>query len=129
MHLSCPPSYGGVENRLGWMPLFPCFLDGNTNFIILYKYAARQKQAFEFGCAYGQDPTSRRGSYVYKINNLKWLCNLGRPQPRVRWPRLSVAKTGMNRRQYRSETSRAIPGALGRLTRPASFKLLLTLKR
>ncbi len=35
------------------MPLFPCFLDGNTTSTIPHKYAPRQKQAFEYGCADG----------------------------------------------------------------------------
>ncbi len=69
---------------------------------ITYKYATRQKQAFEFGCADGQGPTSRRGNHVYEIKN--WLWNFGRPQPRVGG--LSVAKTERIRRQSRSETSR-----------------------
>jgi hypothetical protein len=80
---------GRVEDFLGREPLFTCFLDGNTTSIISYKYAARQKQAFEFGCADGQGPTSRRGSHVYEINS--WLWNFGRPQPSVGG--LSVAKT------------------------------------
>ncbi len=67
-----------------------------------YKYAALQKQAFEFGCVdASQGPTSRRGSHVYEINNWPW--NFGRPQPRV--GRLSIAKKKMIRRQPRSETS------------------------
>ena len=93
---------GRVEDLLGRVPLFQCFLDGNTTSTIPYKYAARQKQAFEFGCADGQGQASRRGSHVYEINT--WLWNFGRPQPRVGG--LSVAKTERIRRQARSETSR-----------------------
>ena len=93
---------GRAEDLLGRVPLFPCFLDGNTTSTIPYKYAARQKQAFEFGCADGQGPASRRSSHVYEINT--WLWNFGRPQPRVGG--LSVAKTERIRRQSRSETSR-----------------------
>ena len=93
---------GRAEDLLGRVPLFPCFLDGNTTSTIPYKYAARQKQAFEFGCADGQGQASRRGSHVYEINT--WLWNFGRPQPRVGG--LSVAKTERIRRQSRSETSR-----------------------
>ncbi len=73
---------GWVRDLLGRVPLFPCFLDGNTTATIPYKYAARQKQAFKFGCADGQaGPGSRRGSHVYEVNT--WLWNFGRPQPRV----------------------------------------------
>ena len=93
---------GRAEDLLGRVPLFPCFLDGNTTSTIPYKYAARQKQAFEFGCANCQGQASRRGSHVYEINT--WLWNFGRPQPRVGG--LSVAKTERIRRQSRSETSR-----------------------
>ena len=95
---------GRVEDLLGRVPLVPCFLDGtgNTTSTIQYKYAGRQKQAFEFGCADGQGPASRRGSHVYEIND--WLWNFGRPQPRVGG--LSVAKTERIRRKSRSETSR-----------------------
>ncbi len=77
-----------VEDLLGRVPLFPCFLDGNTTSTIPNttstipnKYTGRQKQAFKFGCADGQGPASRRGSHVYEIND--WLWIFGRPQPRV----------------------------------------------
>jgi hypothetical protein len=93
---------GRVEFLLGRVPLFPCFLDANTTSTIPYKYAGRQKQAFEFGCADGQGPASSRGSHVYEIND--WLWNFGRPQPRVGG--LSVAKTERIRRKSRYETSR-----------------------
>ena len=101
---------GRVEDLLGRVPLFACFLDGNTTSTILYKYAGRQKQAFEFGCADGQGPASHRDSSVYEIND--WLWNFGRPQPRVRG--LSVAKT---------EESPGLrhPGALGRPGRQANW--------
>ena len=66
------------------------------------KYAARQKQAYELGCADGQGSASRRGSHVYEINT--WLWNFGQYQPRVGG--LSVAKTERIRRQTRSDTSR-----------------------
>ena len=93
---------GRVEDLLGRVPLFPCFLDGNTTSTIPYKYAGRQKQAFQFGCADGQGPASRRGSHVYEVND--WLWNFGRPQPRVGG--LSVSKTERIRRKSRSEASR-----------------------
>ena len=93
---------GRVEDLLGRVPLFPCYLDGNTTSTIPYKYSARQKQAFEFGCADGQGPASRRGSHVYEINT--WLWNFGRPQPRV--GALSVTKTERIRGAARSESSR-----------------------
>ena len=80
---------GRTEDLLGRVPLFPCLLNSNTTSTIPNKYAARQKQAFEFGCANGASQESRRGSHVYEINT--WLWNFGRPQPRVGG--LSVAKT------------------------------------
>jgi hypothetical protein len=90
-----------LEDLLGLVQL--CFLDGNTTATIPYKYAAFQKQAFEFGCADGQaGPVSRRGSHVYEINT--WLWNFCRPQPRVGG--LSVAKTERISRESRSKTSR-----------------------
>ena len=93
---------GRTEDLLGRVPLFPCFLDGNATSTIPYKYAPRQKQAFEFGCADGASQGSRRGSHVYEINT--WLWNFGRPQPRIGG--LSVIKTEDIRRRSRSETSR-----------------------
>ena len=93
---------GRVEDLLGRVPLFPCFLHDNATSTISYKYAPRQKQAFEFRCADGASQGSRRGSHVYEINT--WLWNFGRPQPRVRG--LSVARTERIRRKSRSETSR-----------------------
>jgi hypothetical protein len=82
-------SFGRIEDLLGRVPLFPSFLDGNTTSTIPYKYAAQQKQAFEFGCADGQGPASRRGGHVYENNN--WLWNFGRPQPRVKYCSLSIS--------------------------------------
>ncbi len=103
MNWTVPALYvGRAEDLLGRVPLFPCFLDGNTSSTIPHKYAARQKQAFEFGCANGHGQASRRGSYVYEINT--WLWNFGRPQARVAG--LSVAKTERIGRQSRSDTSR-----------------------
>ena len=93
---------GRIEDLLGRVPLFPCFLDGNTTSTIPHKYAPRQKQAFEYGCADGSGQGSRRGSHVYEINT--WLWNFGRPQPRIGG--FSVAKTERIRRQSRSEASR-----------------------
>ena len=97
---------GREEDLLGQVPLFPCYLDGNTTSTIPYKYTARQKQAFEFWCADGQGPASRRGSHAYEINT--WLC---RPYPRVGG--LSVAKTEMIRRQSRTPGQKH-PGARGK---------------
>ncbi len=100
---------------LGRVPLFPCFLDDNTTSSIPYKYTARQKQAFEFGCADRQGPASRRGSDVHEINT--WMWNFGRPQPRVGG--LSVAK------QRGSTDSPGLkhPCVLGRHRRPARLLL------
>jgi hypothetical protein len=45
---------GRIEDHLGRVPLFPCFLDagGNTTSTFFpHKYAPTQKQAFEYGCA------------------------------------------------------------------------------
>jgi hypothetical protein len=103
--LSLPSMLAELRTSLGGCHSFgisPCFLDGNTTSTIPHKYAPRQKQAFEFGCADGSGQGSRRGSHVYKINT--WLWNFGRSQPRIGG--LSVAKTERIRRQSRSETSR-----------------------
>ncbi len=82
---------GKVEYILGRVPLFPCFLDGNTTFTTPHKYAARQGLDFPYGCADGpaKGLETRRGSHVYEVN--AWLWNFGRPQPQVAC--LSVAKT------------------------------------
>jgi hypothetical protein len=82
-------------------PLLSLLSDSNTTFTIPYKYAPRQKQAFEFGCADGVSQGSRRGSHVYEINTLMW--NVGRPQPRI--SELSVAKAEGIRRKPKSEAS------------------------
>uniref|UniRef100_A0A7S0QIR6 Uncharacterized protein n=1 Tax=Cryptomonas curvata TaxID=233186 RepID=A0A7S0QIR6_9CRYP len=76
-----------ITDSLGWktslsgtrrVPLF----QGNIISTIPYKYAARQKQAFEFGSADGQGPASRTGSHAYEINT--WLWKFGRPQLRLK---------------------------------------------
>ena len=59
---------GKVEDILGRVPLFPCFLDGNITSTIPCKYAARQSRDFAFGCADGPLQGSRRGSHVYEVN-------------------------------------------------------------
>ncbi len=88
--LTCSHSLSrGVEDLFGRVPLIPCFLGGNATSTIPHKYSNQQKDAFEYCCADGAGPTSRRGSHVYEINT--WLWNFGRPQPRVGG--LSVAKT------------------------------------
>ncbi len=47
--LPVPTFYGGrVEYLLGRVLPFQCFLDDNATSTILYKYTARQKEAFEF---------------------------------------------------------------------------------
>jgi hypothetical protein len=92
---------GKTEDLLGRVPLFPCFLNGNVTSTIPNKYAARQKQAFEFGCADGVSHGSRRGIHVYEIN--AWLWTFGRPQPRVGG--LSVAKTERIRTKSKSEAA------------------------
>ncbi len=93
---------GRIEDLLGRVPLFPCFIDGNTTSTIPHKYAPRQKQAFEYVCADGSGQGSRWGSHVYEIN--AWMWNFGRPQPQI-GGRL-VEKNEKIRIQSRSETSR-----------------------
>jgi hypothetical protein len=83
------------------VPLFQCFLHGNATSTIPNKYAARQKQAFEFRCTDGASQGSRRGNHVYEINT--WLWNFARPQPRVGG--ISDDETEKILRRSRSETS------------------------
>jgi hypothetical protein len=95
-----PTLYVGlVEDLLGRVPLFLCFLDGNTTstLAIPFKYSARQ------GCADGHGPETRRGSHVYEVN--AWLWNFGRPQPRV--ASLSVAKTEKIRTRCRAAAAKS----------------------
>ncbi len=106
---------GSIEDLLGRVPFFPCFLDGNTTSTIPHKYAPRQKQAFEYGCADGSGQGSRRGSHVYEINS--WLWNFGRPQPRIGG--LSVAKP----KGYADSPGLKRPGAVQRPKRPGSVLL------
>ena len=96
------------EDILGLVPLFPCFLDGNSTSTIPNKYTVRQGQDFEFGCAdgpgQGKGTHSLRGSHhVYEIN--AWLWNFGRPQPSVGG--LSVAKTEKIRWKVKSAAARS----------------------
>ena len=109
---------GRTEDLLGWMPLFPCFLNGYATSTIPNKYAARQKQAFEFGCADGASQGSRRGSHVYEIN--AWMWNFGRPQPRVGG--LSVAKTERIRRLSRSGAAQRAWKTKNARKRPAELE-------
>ncbi len=98
-----PTLYVGlVEDLLGRVPLVPCFLDCNETSTIPHKYNSRQKDAFEYCCADGEGPNSRRGSHIYEINT--WLWNFGRPQPSVGG--LSVSKTEKIRRKSWSEASK-----------------------
>ena len=94
---------GRVEDVLGRVPLYPCFLDGNLTSTIPHKYAARQARDFEYGCADGPLQGSRRGSHVYEVNT--WLWNFGRPQPRVGG--LSVAATQKIRKRCKGELEAA----------------------
>jgi hypothetical protein len=78
------------------VPPFPCFLDSNTTSIVQYKSLSTLHAEAGLWLRAG---LSRRGSHVYEINT--WLCNFGRPQPRV--ARISVAKTERIRWQSRPE--------------------------
>ncbi len=98
------PYVGRVEDLLGRVPLIPCFLDGNATSTIPHKYSSRQRDAFECCCADGAGPTTRRGCHVYEINT--WLCNFGRPQPRVGG--LSVAKTEKILRKSLSDAAKRV---------------------
>jgi hypothetical protein len=120
----CPLSQAFVgsmsEALLRQVPLFPCLLDGNAISTIPYKYTVRQKQAFEFGCADGQDrqgPASRRVSHVYEINtNFR--------QAPVS-PSLKL-EAFLSQKQKGSAGSPGLkhPGALGRHGRPG-FQMLV----
>jgi hypothetical protein len=94
---------GLVEDLLSRVPLFPCFLDGNTTSTIPFKYSARQGRDFAFGCADGHGQEMRRGSHVYEVNT--WLWNFGRPQPRV--ASLSVAKTEKIHKRCRAAAAKS----------------------
>jgi hypothetical protein len=59
---------GCVDDLLRRVPLFLCFLDGSATSTIQYKYTAQQKQVFDFGCADGQEPASRKGSHLHDID-------------------------------------------------------------
>ncbi len=71
-----PTLHVGRIEDLGLVPLFLCFLDGNTTSTIPFKYAAQQKQAFKLGCAHSPGPASshRLGSYADEINAWLWSC-------------------------------------------------------
>jgi len=92
----------GWKTFLGGCHCFLAFLMATQHQLFHTSTLDDKKQPFEFGCADGQGPASRRGSHVYEVND--WLWNFGRPQPRVGG--LSVSKTERIRRRSRSEASR-----------------------
>ena len=94
---------GKVEDILGQVPLFPCFLDGSTASTIPNKYAVRQGRDFACCCADGPVLGSHRGSHVYGVNT--WLWNFGLPQPRVAC--LSVAKAEKIRKKCRGAAAQS----------------------
>jgi hypothetical protein len=99
---------GRVEDRLGRVPLIPCFLDGNETSTIPHKYSGRQRDAFECGCADGAGPTTRRGIRFTRSTGIL----VG---PSLSWAGgLSVAKTEKIQRKSRSEASKR-----GWATKPA----------
>ena len=77
------------ENMLGRVPLFPCFLQGNTTPAIPHKLRHLKASAFQYGIAHATAVDGRRGSNVYEVNPWLWQFGPGRP----RLGGLSVSET------------------------------------
>ena len=77
------------ELMLSRVPLFPCFLQGNTTPTIPHKLRHRKASAFQYGIADAATVHGHRGSNVYEVN--PWLWQFGRGRPRLGG--LSVSET------------------------------------
>ena len=71
------------------LPVFPCFLEGNTTPIIPHKLRHLKGSAFQYGTADAAAADGRRGSNVYEVN--PWLWQFGRGRPHLGG--LSVSET------------------------------------
>ena len=74
---------------LGRVPLFPCFLDGNSTPTIPHKLRHLKASTFPHGTTDVAAADGRRGSNVYEVN--PWLWQFGRGRPRLGG--LSVTET------------------------------------
>jgi hypothetical protein len=111
---------GKTEDLLGRVQLFPCFLNGNATSTIpnLNKYAARQKQAFEFGCADGasQVPGDHAGAAIF-MRSTPGCGTLA--DPSLEW----VAFRSPRPSGFAESPSPKRPGAVGRSDMPGSGEL------
>ena len=100
------------ELMLGRVPLFPCFLQGNTT----HKLRHLKASAFQYGIADAAAVDGRRGSNVYKVN--PWLWQFGRCRPGLgglsvsetkdRREAVVLAQAGAKRSQETSRRSEAV---------------------
>ena len=74
---------------LGPVPLFPCFLQGNSTPTIPHQLLHLKASAFQFGIADAVAVDGRRGSNLYEVNPCLWQFGRGRPRLGV----LSVFET------------------------------------
>ncbi len=63
-----------------YIPMMPCFLDGNTTPTIPHTYSKNKNSCFQAGCADAAAEDGRSGSNVYEVNT--WLWQFGRGKPR-----------------------------------------------
>ena len=101
------------ELMLGRVPLFPCFLQGNTTPAIPHKLRHLKTSAFQYGIANATAVDGRRGSNVYEVK--PWLWQFGRGRPRLGG--LSVSETEDRREavvRWGKEESRDPPQPRGR---------------
>ena len=68
-----------MNNMLGRVPLFPCFLQGNATPTIPHKLLHLKASAFQYGIADAAAVDGRRGSNVYEVNPWLWQFGHGRP--------------------------------------------------
>ncbi len=101
---------GRVEDLLGRVPLFPCFLDGNTTSTIPYKYAGRQKPSNSGVLTAKALHHAGAAMYMWSTTGCGTLAD---PSPELegfQCPKLKGSAEGAGPRH---------PGALGRPGRPA----------
>jgi len=101
---------GRLEDLLGRVPLYPCYLDGNTTSTIPYKYAGRQKQALNSGVQTAK-ALHHAGAAMY-MRSTTGCGTLADPSLELEdflCPKLKGSAEGAGQRH---------PGALGRPGRP-----------
>jgi hypothetical protein len=96
-----------VRNTVGRVPMFPCFLNGNTSPTI--PYSRRTMNNAAMGIVADSRPDSGNGSLIFEVN--MWMWRFGRSMPR----RVPVAEA--QARRTAALKARAVRGAATRKRR------------